>query len=303
MTNRIVEMLINGSRHFREAFQPGSSEARVRARTHIRRRLALACLGFRREITFERNGFVWTGPTTCTITRTLFIEGRHQDVYIDSLKEWIHADRPMIVNVGANIGDSALHLSRTGKRVLAIEPSPETFARLQRNVRQNDLEDVITCSQVAISTVAGTAELVIAGQSGLSEILGDDGSVGFDGQDRRLGVVSVPTLPLDEVLKSFQIAPDQVALVWSDTQGFESHVIESGAQLWANDAPLWVEVWPKGLDCHGGTERFVNLCSQYFKRFLSFQDGRTKLESTEALGSFVAELKVHDLDTDICLIP
>ena len=208
------------------------------------------------------------------------------------------------MNVGANIGDTALPLSRIAKRILAIEPSPETFARLQHNVRQNGLEDVIACRRrVAISTTAGVAELVIAAQPGNSEILGEAGSVGFDGEDSRRGTVLVPTMPLDDVLKSIQIASDQVALVWSDTQGFESEVIESGAGLWANAVPLWVEVWPKGLDCHGGTSRFVELCRQHFKRFLTARDVRTAPEPIEALELCVAELRRNGQATDMLFIP
>jgi len=302
--SRMAEMLTNGFRYFLQAVQPGTSGARVRARTHIRRRVALEYLSrFRSEITFRRNGFLWTGSPSCTITRAIFIDGQHQDVYIDFLGKWIHGDRTVIVNVGANIGDTALPLSRAGKRILAIEPSPETFRRLQHNVRNNGLDNAITCSQVAISATAGTAELIIAAQPGNNEILGESGSVGFDGEDRRRGVVSVPTMPLDSLLSSFQVTPDQVALVWSDTQGFESQVIESGAGLWANGVPLWVEVWPKGLDCHGGTGRFVQLCKQNFKQFSTAGQIRMAPQPIEALESTVAELKEHGESTDILLIP
>jgi FkbM family methyltransferase len=302
--NRTAEILNNGFQYFRQAVQGGSSDSRARARAHIRRRVALEFLvRLRDEITFKRNGFVWTGPPHCTITRAIFIDGRHQDVHIDLLDKWIYADRPVIVNVGANIGDTALPLSRTGKKVLAIEPSPETFARLQHNVRQNGLENVIICSQIAISKAEGTAELVIASQPGNSEILGDAGAVGFDGEDTRRGVVSVPTMPLDGVLKSLQIASDQVALVWSDTQGFESEVIESGAGLWANGVPLWVEVWPKALDCHGGTSRFVELCGRHFRQFLTAGKIHATPEPIEALESRVAELKQNRLATDMLFIP
>ena len=91
--SRMVEMLTNGGHHFWQAVKPGSPESRVRARTHIRRRLALAYLRrSRKEITFKRNGFIWTGSPSCTITRAIFIDGRHQDLYIPI--HWINGYSP-----------------------------------------------------------------------------------------------------------------------------------------------------------------------------------------------------------------
>lgn len=258
---------------------------------------------FRSEITFRRNGFVWTGAPDCTITRALFIDGKHQDAHIGPLGKWIDPERPVIVNVGANIGDTALPLSRTGKKVLAIEPSPATFARLRRNIAQNGLDECIVCCQLAIDNTAGMARLVVASQPGNTELLGERGSVGFDGEDQRRELILVPTEPLTGVLREHHIASDQVALVWSDTQGFESQVIESGVPLWESGTPLWVEVWPKGLNCHGGTDRFVANCRQHFKRFSTIQRLQLSPEPIADLGAMVENLAINGQSTDILLIP
>jgi hypothetical protein len=107
---------------------------------------------------------------------------------------------------------------------------------------------------------------------------------------------------LDELVKSLQIAPDQIALVWSDTQGFEAQVIESGSALWTNGTPLWVEVWPKGLDCHGGTDRFVELCKKYFTHVLSAKQIGLEPAPIVYLESIIGELKPTEF-TDVLLIP
>lgn len=301
--SRLAEVISNGWTYSRQSILAGSAEQRATARRHIARRLALEWLSRSRPvITFERNGFRWTGPSHCTITRTIFIDGQHQDVHIGALKKWIDPAKPVIVNVGANIGDTALPLSKTGKRVIAIEPNPETIARLQENVRNNGLAEKITCCGCAIAAAAGTAELVIANQPGNAELMGPNGAVGFDGVDQRRNVVSVPTRPLDSLLESLQVAPDQVALVWSDTQGFESEVIASGTALWTHGTPLWVEVWPKGLNCHGGTARFIDLCRQYFPRFSSARHPGMEPAPIAELESFVAGLQ-GDASSDILLLP
>jgi len=282
-----------------------AGDAAVRRRA--RRRLALGVLKrLRSELTFRRQGFLWTGSTASTITQTIFLEEHYQDAHLGPFTEWLktHTDftRPVIINVGANIGDVALPLTRTGKHIVAIEPNPETFARLQRNVRQNGLTDRVTCCDLAISTDAGTAELVVARDAGNSEINEPGGRLGFDGVDERKRIVPVKTARLDALLDHLRVAPDQVALVWSDTQGFESQVIGSAPNLWRHGTPLWVEIWPKGLACHGGTQQFVELCQRSFRKLLPGCRFENQPEPISALATIVAGLKGAEF-TDVLLLP
>lgn len=224
-----------------QCLSPLAGPERLRAR----RRLALAANKlFRSEMTFERNGFKWTGLTTCSITQEIFLNDHYQDAdlgyLLGKIATGVTADRPVIVNVGANLGDLALPLSRSGKRVIAIEPNPATFARLEHNVRQNGLTGRITCAAAAIATTAGVAELVVPADPGNSELSAGGDRLGFDGVDRRQNVVQVRTVPLDDLLLSLNVQPGDVALVCSDTQGFETQIIASGSALWASGTPLWV---------------------------------------------------------------
>ena len=144
---RAAEFARKGLQYSLQAIFSGTAEKRVQAR----RRIALASVyRFRKEITFRRDGFTWTGPSQSYVIRMLYVYGCNpQNVDLqsqESLGKWIIGDRPFLVNVGANIGDTALPLSRIGKKILAIEPSPESFAYLQKNVIQNDLEGAIIVS-------------------------------------------------------------------------------------------------------------------------------------------------------------
>ena len=272
-----------------------------------RRILALEVLKrVRTELTFQRQGFLWAGASASSITQAIYVDEHYQDAHMGPMVEWLKANtafsRPVIVNVGANLGDVVLPLTRTGKRIVAVEPNPETFARLERNVRQNGLSDRVICCNVAIAASAGTAELVTASDAGNSEINEPGGRLGFDGVDQRAGVVSVKTVRLDDLLASLGITPAQVALVWSDTQGFESQVIESATALWKNGVPLWVEIWPKGLICHGGVPRFLELCRQNFRSLFPETRFDGKPEPITALEPIVAGLKGAEF-TDVLLIP
>lgn len=277
----------------------GSKESRGQAR----KRLTLMIfqkLGT--DITFRRNGFVWRGHSSCVITQSIFLNDHYQDQHIKPLIPFIDVKRPVIVNIGANIGDIALPLSRVAERVIAIEPNPDTFARLKYNVSKNGLCERIICSQTAISDTEGTAELVVAGQPGNSEIRSDGENLGFGGLDQAIGSVQVKTKRLDDLVRTLDIVPDQVALVWSDTQGFESYVVASGHRLWASGVPLWVEIWPKGLDCHGGTAHFIDLCKQHFTHIVRCNQFGGEPEPIDALDAIIAGLKPLEF-TDALLIP
>jgi len=60
--------------------------------------------------------------------------------------------RPLILDVGSNVGLSILYFKREypDARVVGFEPDPRTFAVLERNVRQNGLSDV-TLVEAAVS--------------------------------------------------------------------------------------------------------------------------------------------------------
>jgi len=213
---------------------PGPAEQRTLAR----RRIALFFhKQFSKEMTFERNRFLWTGTPDCVISESIFLNGHYQDSSIEPLAKFVKTDRSTVVNIGAPIGDIALPLSRKWKKVIAIEPTPSTFARLERNVRQNDLEGQIRCHQAAISNVTGERQLVVYDVAAVCELVGDDGRVGY-GDRKYLERVPVKTWRLDSLLESLHVAPDEVGLVWSDTQGFEFQVIESAPKLWVGGTCL-----------------------------------------------------------------
>jgi FkbM family methyltransferase len=277
---------------------PGPAEKR----THARRRVALFFhKQFSKEMTFKRNGFLWTGTPNCLISESIFLHDHYQDDSIEGLVKFLKAERSTVINIGAAIGDVALPLSRKWKKVIAIEPTPTTFATLQKNVGQNNLEQQITCYQAAISDITGERELVVYDEPAACELVGDDGRVGY-GDRKYLERVAVKTWRLDNLLESLHVSLDEVGLVWSDTQGFESQVIESAPNLWAHGTCLWVEIWPQGLAAHGGSARFVEVCKKYFSRFVSEKHLDGDPENMDALDAVVASLKLGE-HIDVLLIP
>ena len=67
---------------------------------------------------------------------------------------------PFIIDAGAHIGLATLYFKKNfpGAEVLAIEPNPESFRLLEKNIFENQLDGVTTV-QAALSNTTGTETL------------------------------------------------------------------------------------------------------------------------------------------------
>jgi len=272
---------------------------------------------------FERGGFRWSVFTNDIVGRGLFLNGNFQIEGLQPLLEWCRLNVPnwegrtSLINVGANIGATCLPLAReSGLQVLAVEPVPATHAMLRRNVELNQALEKVVCRQAAIASQAGTIEMIAPRDSGHSEVKTANGKQGFSGthEEQDCTVEQVPALPLEQLVTEAGLQPDQIGLVWSDTQGFESEVIASGTALWKSGTPLWVEVWPHGLEMHGGVERFLEQCQAHFRHWiLDDQFNTDSVRDIEprpinTLNEIIRELQQRGgrngrIDHDVLLVP
>ncbi len=239
----------------------------------LRQKRRLLFLIAEREVdalTFRSGGTTWTVPAADDpVARKVFVDGAYQGREIQSLLAWLSEygylgnEKSTIVEVGANLGTTTVPFAeQTGKRVLAIEPMPESFEFLQRNVSDNGLAERITCIQAGVSSAS--RELTIVSNGARSEVKADGEYQGNGKPAQQSQLVRVPSISLDEAVRSHGIAPQDVAFVWSDTQGYERQVIESGGSLWSAGVPLFLELWRDGLRVHGGVEAFVETVHKRF---------------------------------------
>jgi hypothetical protein len=124
--------------------------------------------------------------------------------------------------------------------------------------------------------------------------------------------IHVPAAPLDYVLKQQGIEASQVAFVWSDTQGCETDVIESGERLWVNGVPLYAEIWPAGLDLHRGVDEFIGQAKKNFSALIAEEDLISKGENSEInpvekIETIISNLHKKERDqisfTDVLFLP
>jgi len=122
----------------------------------------------------------------------------------------------IIFDVGANVGlYSVLLARRTGPtgRVVAFEPEPATFARLQANVRLNSLDNVV-CVSKALGDHSGEARLFASPVIGSFSLV----EAGRDGEEAS----TVEIDQGDRLIGAGQLPPPR--LVKIDVEGYEYHV-------------------------------------------------------------------------------
>jgi FkbM family methyltransferase len=282
-----------------------------------RARLTLLLLkGEADEITFRRAGTRWTAfPWDHTISEQLFVDGSFQGDEVRALLAWLirHrrfiAPRQVVVDLGANIGTSTIPIAQlTGCRVVAVEPVPEIFAVLCRNVADNALAPRVTCVQAAITTAASDYVRMIlpASNGGGGEISRPDRKPSFAGRLPVRGTVEVPAIGLGELVDAHGLAPDQVAFVWSDTQGCEAEVIETGSRLWASGVPLFAEFDPTTWGAPNDAAVLLDAAIAHFAGFVPAQiliaDAAARPRPIDELPDFSRTIG-PERGTDLLLLP
>ena len=278
-----------------------------------RRAIALQLLASdAEELTFRRNGIRWTAfAWDRRVSSVLFETGSFQPHELRAVLAWMDGHgrftppRKVIVDLGAHIGTSTIPFAqaRADCRVLAIEPVPDIFDLLVRNVTDNGLTGRVTCVRTAIGAGGrDRVEMVLpAHNSGGGEVRRPGRAPSFAGHDRTRAVVDVPVAGLMDVLGAHGVAPEQVAFVWSDTEGCEAEVIESGAPLWAAGVPLFTEL----RDGPAGVDALRLAATQHFSRFIGAEALKT---DGAAAPRHIAELEavcraLGDRVDDILLLP
>jgi FkbM family methyltransferase len=139
----------------------------------------------------------------------------------------------VFVDIGANVGyDSLLGSSFVGPqgRVIAIEPSPTTFARLEGNIALNKSTN-IRAVNVAVSDSVGTLDLFDVSESNCGA------ATTLAGRGGKF-ITTVSALPLGQILTSSEMG--SVRLIKSDVEGAEPIIL--------NDLLDHIEDFPTSMD-------------------------------------------------------
>ncbi len=165
-----------------------------------------------------------------------------------------------VVDVGANVGAYTLLTLAANKTssIVAIEPNPEMFQRLQTNVRLNDPGSRVQSHQAAASNYSGKANLHVPEECSMASL----NPQGFRGLEGKL--VEVPVITLDTLLP-----PDfPVDLIKIDVEGFEPDVLAGMTSILKKWTPSII------LECHpDDTSAEINaILKAYPYRFYHIDD-------------------------------
>jgi len=140
------------------------------------------------------------------------------------------ADR--CLDIGANIGCTALLFSQLFRDVIAFEPSPTTFALLERNLERAGVGNVRLVN-TGLGDVAGRSQLTFSPDNRAGGYVSDltAASVGHTCE-------TIAIRRLDDVDGELDLVP--VDFVKIDVEGFEGHVLDGGRELLQRDRPVVV---------------------------------------------------------------
>lgn len=149
------------------------------------------------------------------------------------------AEVQLVVDVGANIGQYATHLRRTGYtgRILSVEPIPAAHAELRRAAARDGAWDTL---QVAVGGTSGTAKLHLSENSVSSSLLPmTERHERAYPESRYRGSVTVRVTTLADILGC---RPEGPCFLKLDVQGHEMHVLKDAGDVLSSVAAVEVEL-------------------------------------------------------------
>lgn len=149
---------------------------------------------------------------------------RLYDKFLPHLASTFDADG-MIVDIGANIGDTAVLLSQyCDNHILCIEPDHEFFGFLERNIRRAGLDGRVTLCQSAIGEEG--VRVVLEKSAGTAKPMETEDGSG-------IGLVS-----LESVLRKAELHNREISLVKVDTDGLDCSILDSSMPLLKEKKPI-----------------------------------------------------------------
>jgi len=140
-------------------------------------------------------------------------------------------DNDIVVDIGAHIGIHTIHFAKRAKLVIALEPEPQNFSLLKKNIKLNKVRNVITLP-IALSDKNGYSYLFVSTSSGAHTLEIDHGvklNVKF------IDKIHIKTMTFDTLIRDLGI--DKVDIVKIDVEGHEDKVLQGMKETLKNNPP------------------------------------------------------------------
>lgn len=189
--------------------------------------------------------------------------GLHEFVEMSFALHLLRAE-DLFLDLGANVGVyTVLASGVAGARTVACEPVPATFERLDRNVRVNGIENLVTLRRTAVGTSEGVLTFT-ADQDARNRVAPSD----YHG-----AVVNVPVTTVDLLLQG--VAPAGGLMVWkADLEGYEAEMLHGATGTMQTRPPDAILIEGNSASVRSTLQfnRFVPVEYQPFTRVLADAD-------------------------------
>lgn len=167
------------------------------------------------------------------------IEGNGDLTAAFSDYDFLDVKDKVVLDVGANIGDSAVYFAVNGARkVIAIEPVKETYNILVRNIMANNFQDLIIPLPYNLSKISGEVYMNRSDILGTGTVLHEDPKSGY----------KILNVKLGDILNSFDLTDGVLKM---DCEGCEYALLNEDDKTLKNIDMLQIEY-------HYGYQRLVN---------------------------------------------
>jgi len=136
----------------------------------------------------------------------------------------------IIYDIGANIGNHTVYFAKilNAEKIYSFEPMPINYKILEKNISDNNIQNIVTACNVALGAETTSATMSIEQQNnnGTAKVNLDNSG------GEKVNIVTVDSLNLP--------LPDFIKI---DVEGFELNVLKGMKEVLKNtDAPIWIEI-------------------------------------------------------------
>lgn len=170
-----------------------------------------------------------------------FIES--DDDYLDYIKDGFEPnmvqlfktlirESDTILDIGANIGCTTILFGELCNKVYAFEPSPTTFAFLEKNISRSGLNN-ITLQNLGLGAVPGEYTLTYAPSNRSGGFVSNQAQASAEH-----AIEKIVIRQLDEVVNSLSL--NKVDIIKIDVEGFEGQVLRGATRMLFSHKPTVV---------------------------------------------------------------
>jgi FkbM family methyltransferase len=170
------------------------------------------------------------------ILRRIMIDGEYEPAFMEIVRKYIDPDRDAL-DVGANNGLFTVLMARllgTGRRVLAVEPTPNALAYLRKNLLRNGCDNIVVFEGVAGNECGNALLNTIPGMEEFSSLRGDIAPV-ISGALPQTVQIRAVSRTLDSLVREHGLNPGFMKV---DTEGAEFLVLSGAEELLSKARPV-----------------------------------------------------------------